>query len=169
METWHPLGVCAVVTAFNFPVAVWAWNTALALVCGDPVVWKPSEKTSAPWPARLCSTRSPPRCPRRRLDRRPSWSVGEAATALADHPDVALVSATGSTAMGAPLAPVAARFGPQPPRTGRQQRHDRHPSADLDLAPRAIVFAAAGTAGQRCTTLRRLLVHESWRSPCMGA
>jgi aldehyde dehydrogenase (NAD+) len=164
METWHPLGVCAVVTAFNFPVAVWAWNMALALVCGDPVVWKPSEKT--PLCALACQAlldqvaaempEAPPGLATVLVGGR------EVATALADHPDVALVSATGSTAMGRALAPrVAARFGRSLLELGGNNGMIVTPSADLDLALRAIVFAAAGTAGQRCTTLRRLLVHES--------
>jgi len=164
MESWHPLGVCAVITAFNFPAAVWAWNAALALVCGDAVVWKPSSRT--PLTALACQGLL--------LDAMaeagevpPGLSqvlVGPPAVglALADHPDVALLSATGSTAMGRSLAPrVAARFGRSLFELGGNNGMIVSPSADLDLALRAIVFSAAGTAGQRCTTLRRLFVHES--------
>ncbi|MGQ0521091.1 MAG: L-piperidine-6-carboxylate dehydrogenase [Actinomycetota bacterium] len=162
-EVWHPLGVCGVITSFNFPVAVWAWNAALALVCGDPVVWKPSEKT--PLTALACTA----------LVERAGAEVGvpdhlvqvvmggaEAGRRLADHPGVPLVSATGSTAMGRALAPrVAARFGRSLLELSGNNAAVVAPSADLDLAVRAVVFAAAGTAGQRCTTLRRLIVHRS--------
>jgi aldehyde dehydrogenase (NAD+) len=163
METWHPLGVVGVISAFNFPVAVWSWNTAIALVCGDAVVWKPSEKT--PLTALACAAL---------LDRAIAEKgapagvhalamggrhVGEA---LADSPLVPLVSATGSTRMGRAVGPrVAARFGRSLLELGGNNAAVVTPSADLDLAVRAIVFAAAGTAGQRCTTLRRLIVHRS--------
>jgi len=161
METWHPLGVVAVITAFNFPVAVWAWNTAIALVCGDTVVWKPSELT--PLTALACTAlldravadSAAPRAVHRLLlgDRR----VGEH---LVDAPAVALVSATGSTRMGQSVGPrVAARFGRSILELGGNNAAVVTGSADLDLAARSIVFAAAGTAGQRCTTLRRLIVH----------
>jgi aldehyde dehydrogenase (NAD+) len=164
METWHPLGPCAVITAFNFPVAVWAWNAAPALVCGDPVVWKPSERT--PLTALAC----------RALLERAAASVADVvdvpdglvqvvtggpdvAEALADHPGLPLVSATGSTRMGRALGPrVAARFGRALLELGGNNAMVVTPSADLDLAVRAIVFAAVGTAGQRCTSLRRLIV-----------
>jgi len=164
METWHPLGVCGVITAFNFPVAVWAWNTALALVCGDAVVWKPSEKT--PLTALACQAlltsvaAELPEVP-------PGLSsvlLGGSAVgaALADNPLVALLSATGSSAMGHAVAPrVAARFGRCLLELGGNNGMIVTPTADLDLALRAIVFAAAGTAGQRCTSLRRLFVNES--------
>ena len=164
METWHPLGVVGVISAFNFPVAVWSWNTALALVCGNAVIWKPSEKT--PLTALACGAL---------LDRAlarfgdaPAGlhqvliggrAVGEA---LAASPDVPLVSATGSTAMGRALAPVvAARFGRSILELGGNNAMIVTPSADLDLAVRAILFSAVGTCGQRCTSLRRLIVHES--------
>lgn len=164
METWHPLGVCGVITAFNFPVAVWAWNVTLALVCGDSVVWKPSEKT--PLTALACQAlltgvadelpEAPPGLSSVLLGGR---SVG---AALADHPQVALLSATGSSTMGRAVGPrVAARFGRCLLELGGNNGMIVTPSADLDLALRAIVFAAAGTAGQRCTSLRRLFVHES--------
>lgn len=168
METWHPLGVVGVISAFNFPVAVWSWNATLALVCGNAVVWKPSEKTpltalatqalmdkaiarfngaGGNAPAGLCAT-----------------VIGgrDAGEALADSPDVPLVSATGSTAMGRALGPrVAARFGRALLELGGNNAAIVAPSADLDLTLRGVAFAAMGTAGQRCTSLRRLIVHES--------
>ena len=162
METWHPLGVVGVISAFNFPVAVWAWNACLAYVCGDAVVWKPSEKTP------LCAEKVA------ELFARAADQFGAAPTgllevvqggrevgeALADDPRVPLVSATGSTRMGRELGPrVAARFGRSLLELGGNNAMIVAPSADLDLAERAIAFAAMGTAGQRCTTLRRLLVH----------
>lgn len=164
METWHPLGVCGVITAFNFPVAVWAWNTALALVCGDAVIWKPSEK--APLTALACQAllaavaAELPEAPAGLSSVLPGGSA--VGTALTDNPEVALLSATGSSAMGRAVAPrVAARFGRCLLELGGNNGMIVTPTADLDLALRAIVFAAAGTAGQRCTSLRRLFVHES--------
>ena len=164
METWHPLGVVGVITAFNFPVAVWAWNTAVALVCGDTVVWKPSELT--PLTALACqaligSGRRRCRGVRSGLQRLilGGREVGEQ---LVDDPRVALVSATGSVRMGQQVGPrVARRFGRALLELGGNNAAIVTPSADLDLAVRAIVFAAAGTAGQRCTSLRRLIVHRS--------
>ena len=164
METWHPLGVVGVISAFNFPVAVWAWNAALAFVCGDAVVWKPSEKT--PLCAAACAslfTRAAERfgdAPEGLLEIvQGGRGIGEA---LADDARVPLVSATGSCAMGRALAPrVAGRFGRSLLELGGNNAMIVAPSADLDLAERAIAFAAAGTAGQRCTTLRRLIVHET--------
>ncbi|MFC9892221.1 aldehyde dehydrogenase family protein [Nocardia sp. NPDC127579] len=169
METWHPLGVVGVISAFNFPVAVWAWNTALALVCGDTVVWKPSETT--PLTALACHT----------LLRRAAADVGadpevhqliqgDAAVGarLVDDERVALVSATGSVRMGQTVAPkVAARFGRCLLELGGNNAAIVTPSADLELAARGIVFAAAGTAGQRCTTLRRLIVHADVVGPLL--
>jgi aldehyde dehydrogenase (NAD+) len=164
IEQWHPLGVVGVITAFNFPVAVWAWNAALALVCGDPVIWKPSEKTPLCAAAVMALAEkalarfgdAPDgllRCVQGGRD------VGEA---LVDDPRVALLSATGSTAMGRAVGPrVAQRFGRSLLELGGNNAMIVAPSADLRLAERAILFAAAGTAGQRCTTLRRLIVHES--------
>ena len=163
METWHPLGVVGVITAFNFPVAVWAWNAAVALVCGDTVVWKPSELT--PLTALACQA----------LIERAGNDVGlsarvctliiggrEVGGQLVDDERVALVSATGSVRMGAQVGPrVAKRFGRTLLELGGNNAAIVTPSADLDLAVRAVVFAAAGTAGQRCTTLRRLIVHRS--------
>ena len=163
METWHPLGVVAVITAFNFPVAVWAWNTAVALVCGDTVVWKPSDLT--PLTAIACQA----------LIERAATDVGaprevsrlilggrQAGEVLVDDPRVALVSATGSVRMGREVGPrVAQRFGRVLLELGGNNAAIVTPSADLDLAVRGIVFSAAGTAGQRCTTLRRLIAHRS--------
>ena len=165
METWHPMGPCAVVTAFNFPVAVWSWNAALALVCGDPVIWKPSDKT--PLTAVACDA----------LFRRAAADVGapddlnqvlhggvDVGAALVAHRDVAIVSATGSTRMGRAVAPVVAeRFGRLILELGGNNAAIVAPSADVELAVRGIAFSAVGTAGQRCTSLRRLIVHESVR------
>jgi aldehyde dehydrogenase (NAD+) len=164
MEQWHPLGPVVVISAFNFPVAVWSWNAALALVCGDPVIWKPSEK--APLCAELVmqlvngAIRSFGEAPDGLVQLvQGERQVGEA---LARDRRVALVSATGSTKMGRTVGPlVAKRFGRVLLELGGNNATIVCPSADLDLAERAILFAAAGTAGQRCTTLRRLIVHES--------
>jgi aldehyde dehydrogenase (NAD+) len=162
-EVWHPMGVCGVITAFNFPVAVWAWNAALALVCGNPVVWKPSEKT----PLTALATQVIAERVITRFGDAPEGLcqvvVGgaEVGHALAASPDVAIVSATGSTAMGRKVAAtVSARFGRPILELGGNNAMIVAPSADLELALRAIVFAAVGTAGQRCTTLRRLIVHR---------
>lgn len=163
METWHPRGVVGVISAFNFPVAVWAWNTTIALVCGNSVVWKPSERT--PLTALACSAL---------LDRvlqdagAPdgthvlALTDRDAGPALVDHPLAAVISATGSERMGAEVGPrVAARFGHSILELGGNNAAIVTPSADLDLAVRGIVFAAAGTAGQRCTSLRRVIAHAS--------
>ncbi|MEU5870958.1 aldehyde dehydrogenase family protein [Glycomyces sp. NPDC047369] len=162
-ETWHPLGVVAVISAFNFPVAVYAWNAALALVCGDAVVWKPAEATylsaigaNALLAQAVKDVGAPEGVHRLVLADR---EVGQS---LVDDERVALVSATGSVRMGREIGPrVAARFGRVLLELGGNNAAIVAPSADLDLALRGIVFAAAGTAGQRCTTLRRLIVHES--------
>ena len=164
MEQWHPLGVVGVISAFNFPVAVWSWNTAVALVCGDTVVWKPSEKTP------LCAE-AVMALARRALARFGDAPAGllqivhggrEVGEALVDDHRVALLSATGSTAMGRAVGPrVAARFGRSLLELGGNNAMIVAPSADLALAERAILFAAVGTAGQRCTSLRRLIVHDS--------
>jgi aldehyde dehydrogenase (NAD+) len=168
METWHPLGVVGVISAFNFPVAVWAWNAALALVCGNAVIWKPSEK--APLSALAAQAVFARACARFAMsgaDAPKDLSqvvpgAREAGEALAASREVALVSATGSTAMGRALAPVvAARFGRALLELGGNNAAIVAPSADLDLTLRAVAFAAMGTAGQRCTTLRRLIVHDS--------
>jgi aldehyde dehydrogenase (NAD+) len=161
-ETWHPLGVVGVISAFNFPAAVWSWNTAVALVCGDTVVWKPSELTLLislacdRLLAQAAEELGAPRDVHRLLvgDR----TIGEK---VVDDPRVALISATGSTRMGREVGPrVAARFGRSLLELGGNNAAVVAPSADLDLAVQGIVFAAAGTAGQRCTTLRRLIVHR---------
>ncbi|MGY1737575.1 L-piperidine-6-carboxylate dehydrogenase [Geodermatophilus sp. SYSU D00684] len=161
METWHPLGVVGVISAFNFPVAVWSWNTALALVCGDPVVWKPSElaplsalASAALLDRAIAETGAPEGLSQVVLG---GADVGEA---LVESPGVALLSATGSTRMGRLVGPrVADRFGRSLLELGGNNAAIVTPSADLDLATRGIVFSAAGTAGQRCTTMRRLIAH----------
>ncbi len=168
METWHPLGVTGIISAFNFPVAVWAWNAALALVCGNACVWKPSEKTplsalgahalfeKAVARYRQAGNAAP--------DGLSAVILGgrEAGEALVEHPLVPLVSATGSTAMGRAAAPrLARRFARAILELGGNNAAIVCPSAGLDLALRAVAFSAMGTAGQRCTTLRRLFVHES--------
>ncbi|MBB6290026.1 MULTISPECIES: aldehyde dehydrogenase family protein [unclassified Pseudomonas] len=163
-ETWHPLGVVGVISAFNFPVAVWAWNTTLALVCGNAVIWKPSEKT--PLTALACQALFE-RVLKNFKDAPEYLSqviIGgrDAGAALVDDPRVALISATGSTRMGREVAPkVAARFARSILELGGNNAMILGPSADLDMAVRAILFSAVGTAGQRCTTLRRLIAHES--------
>ncbi|MFO1311330.1 MAG: aldehyde dehydrogenase family protein [Burkholderiales bacterium] len=164
IETWHPFGVCGVVSAFNFPVAVWAWNAALALVCGNAVVWKPSEKTPlTAWAAHALLRRTL-RDYDASFEDVAQLAVGDRETGarLVAHPAVRLVSATGSTAMGRAVGEACARqFKRTILELGGNNAAIVAPSADLDLALRAIVFAAVGTAGQRCTTLRRLFVHES--------
>lgn len=174
METWHPLGVVGVISAFNFPVAVWSWNAALALVCGNAVVWKPSEKT--PLTALACCAifARAAQAMREQGTAVPEHLVEvvlggrETGAALVDSPQVALVSATGSTRMGREVGPrVAQRFGKSLLELGGNNAVIVAPSADLKLALRGIVFAAAGTAGQRCTTTRRLIVHEAVYEPLM--
>ena len=164
-ETWHPMGTCGVITAFNFPVAPWCWNAALALVCGDPVIWKPSEKTplTALAVQKICD-----RVSEQFGDDAPEGltqvlvgerELGEALTA---HKKVALISATGSVPMGrAVAADMSKRLGRTILELGGNNAMIVAPSADLEMALRAIVFSAVGTAGQRCTTLRRLIVHEN--------
>ncbi|WP_061978692.1 aldehyde dehydrogenase family protein [Aureimonas sp. AU20] len=164
METWHPLGPVLVISAFNFPVAVWAWNAALALVCGNPVLWKPSEKTPL---TALASQAILDRALARFGDAPDGLSqvlIGgrDLGEALVEDHRVALVSATGSTRMGRQVGPkVSARFGRSILELGGNNAGVVCPSADLDMALRAIAFGAMGTAGQRCTTMRRLFVHES--------
>ncbi|MBK9740677.1 MAG: aldehyde dehydrogenase family protein [Actinobacteria bacterium] len=163
METWHPRGVVAVISAFNFPAAVWAWNTAIALVCGNTVIWKPSELT--PLTSLACSAlldRAMEECDVPADVHQLVIADREAGAALVDSPNVAVVSATGSERMGAEVGPrVAARFGHAILELGGNNAAVVAPSADMDLAVRGIVFAAAGTAGQRCTSLRRVIAHES--------
>jgi len=174
-ETWHPLGVVGVISAFNFPVAVWAWNFALAVVCGDAVVWKPSEKT--PLTALACGAIFARALAKFATSGAPAPAglseivIGTAAQGaiLVDDPRVSLVSATGSTRMGRAIAPrVAARFGRVLLELGGNNAMIVAPTADLELATRAILFSAAGTCGQRCTTLRRLIVHESIRGELLS-
>ncbi len=163
-EYWHPLGPIGVITAFNFPVAVWAWNAAIAWVCGDAVVWKPSEKTS------LCAIAC------QALVQQTIAAIAgvpsaisclviggrDAGQHLAASSRLPLVSATGSVPMGRAVAStVAQRLGRSLLELGGNNGMIVTPTADLDLAVRSIVFAAVGTCGQRCTSLRRLIVHES--------
>jgi aldehyde dehydrogenase (NAD+) len=171
MEQWHPLGPVAVITSFNFPVAVWSWNAALALVCGCPVIWKPSQKT----PLTALAVQA--------LYERAAARFGDApdglSTLLIGGPEIGellvddirlpLVSATGSTAMGRKIAPrLARRFARALLELGGNNASIVCPSANLDLALRAIAFAAIGTAGQRCTSLRRLFVHHSVYDPLIA-
>jgi len=164
METWHPLGPIGVITPFNFPVAVWCWNFAIALVCGDPVIWKPSEKTplTALAAAKLFEKAvagflgAPEHLLQLVIGGRDLVKV------LTTTPDLPLISATGSTPMGRAVAQdVAARFGRYILELSGNNAMILTSSADLELAIRAIAFSALGTTGQRCTTLRRLIVHES--------
>ena len=164
METWHPAGITAVISAFNFPVAVWSWNAALALVCGNPVIWKPSEKT----PLTALAVSAVAARAAERFGDLPEGLLAcliggsETGACLAADPRVAVLSATGSTRMGRAVAPVVARrFGKMILELGGNNAGIVTPSADLDLALRAIAFSALGTAGQRCTTMRRLFVHDS--------
>ncbi len=165
-EVWHPMGVCGIITAFNFPVAPWCWNAALALVCGDPVLWKPSEKTPL---TALATQRLVARAMARFGDAPDALSqvvIGRADVGerIATSRDVAIVSATGSTRMGTAVGTaVASRFGRCVLELGGNNAMIVAPSADQEMALRAIVFSAVGTAGQRCTSLRRLIVHEDIR------
>ncbi|HKO18312.1 MAG TPA: aldehyde dehydrogenase family protein [Acidobacteriaceae bacterium] len=164
METWHPLGVVGVISAFNFPVAVWSWNAALALVCGDSVVWKPSEKT----PLTALATHGIFERAAEKFGGVPQGLCGlllgggDVGERLVDSPLVPLVSATGSTSMGRKVAPrLASRFAQAILELGGNNAAIVCPSADIELTVRSIAFAAMGTAGQRCTTLRRLIVHDT--------
>lgn len=168
MESWHPLGVTGIISAFNFPVAVWAWNAALALVCGNSIVWKPSEKT----PLTALATHALLERAVKRFKQNGGLATEglsavllgcrEIGERLVDHPEVALVSATGSTTMGRAIGPrLAKRFARAILELGGNNAAIVAPTADLDLTLREVAFAAMGTAGQRCTTLRRLFVHES--------
>lgn len=163
MENWHPLGVVGIISAFNFPVAVWSWNSALALVTGNAIIWKPSEKT--PLTGMACQA----------ILNRALTKFGDAPKGLAqliiggadvgdaivENHDVALVSATGSTRMGRIVGPkIAARFGKSILELGGNNAMIITPSADLDMATNAAAFGAMGTAGQRCTSTRRLFVHD---------
>jgi len=163
MEQWHPLGIVGIISAFNFPVAVWAWNSALAAVCGDATVWKPSEKT--PLTAIACVKLAERVCRACGVDPAIfSLVCGDAAAGepLVADKRIALVSATGSTRMGRRVAEtVAKRLGRTLLELGGNNAIIVTPTADLKLALRGILFGAVGTAGQRCTTTRRLIVHES--------
>ena len=163
-ETWQPLGPVAVITAFNFPVAVWAWNAALALVCGDPVIWKPSDKTSlVALAVQAVFERAVARFGEDAPEGLNQVLVGgaEVGQALVRDPRIPLVSATGSTRMGKAVAvDVAGRLGRSLLELGGNNAMIVTETADLDMAVRAVAFSAVGTCGQRCTSLRRLLVHE---------
>jgi aldehyde dehydrogenase (NAD+) len=164
LEQWHPLGVVGIISAFNFPVAVWAWNSALAAVCGDTTVWKPSEKV--PLTAIACIRIAEKVCRQCGVDPAvfslvigPGSVIGEL---MAKDHRVPLVSATGSSRMGQRVGTlVAQRFGKTILELGGNNAIVVTPSADLNLARRAILFGAVGTAGQRCTTTRRIVVYES--------
>ncbi|MBB4952445.1 aldehyde dehydrogenase (NAD+) [Agrobacterium vitis] len=168
MEGWHPLGVTGIISAFNFPVAVWSWNAALAMVCGNSTVWKPSEKT----PITAIATQAIFEKALKRYNEAGGAAPANLSTLLigdraigevmVDHPKVPLVSATGSTAMGRAVGPrLAGRFARAILELGGNNAAIVAPTADLDLTLRGVAFAAMGTAGQRCTTLRRLFVHDS--------
>ncbi|NTG48144.1 aldehyde dehydrogenase family protein [Agrobacterium rhizogenes] len=168
METWHPLGPIGIISAFNFPVAVWSWNAALAMVCGNSTIWKPSEKT----PLTALATQALFEKALKRFIAEGGDAPANLSTLiiggrdlgeiLVDHPKVPLVSATGSTAMGRAVGPrLASRFARAILELGGNNAAIVSPTADLDLTLRGVAFSAMGTAGQRCTTLRRLFVHES--------
>src|SRR5438477_7753535 len=164
MEQWHPLGIIAVITAFNFPVAVWSWNAALAAVCGDATIWKPSEKTplTAVAVTKICERVC------RETGADPAiftLLIGDRKTVgqkLADDARIPLVSATGSVNMGLHVAKtVHGRLGRSIMELGGNNALIVAPSADIDMATQSIFFGAVGTAGQRCTSTRRVIVHES--------
>jgi aldehyde dehydrogenase (NAD+) len=159
MEQWHPLGPVGIITAFNFPMAVWAWNAMIALVCGDSVLWKPSEKGA------LCARAVQSLLNESDIPEGLSQVIQggrDAGMQLAESESVPLVSATGSVSMGKQVAAVVGkRLGRCLLELGGNNAAILAPSADLNLALRSIVFSAVGTAGQRCTTLRRLIVHET--------
>lgn len=164
-ENWYPLGPVGIISSFNFPVAVWAWNAALALICGDSLLWKPSEKT--PLTALACQSLLERAIARFEGDVPKDLSqviIGQASAGnvLVNHPHVALISATGSSRMGAEVGPkVGMRFGKCLLELGGNNAVIVTPSADLNLALPSIMFGAVGTAGQRCTSTRRLFVHQS--------
>jgi aldehyde dehydrogenase (NAD+) len=169
LEQWHPLGLIGVISAFNFPVAVWSWNSALAVVCGNATLWKPSEKT--PLTAIACIRIAEQVCRESGID--PAlWSLAVGGPVignlLAKDPRVPLVSATGSTRMGRTVSEtVARRLGRTLLELGGNNAVIVTQSADLRLALRGLLFGAVGTAGQRCTTTRRLIVHESVKKPLL--
>ena len=168
MESWHPLGAIGIISAFNFPVAVWSWNTALAIVCGNSTIWKPSEKT----PLTALAVQALFEKALKRYVAEGGEAPANLSTLiiggrdlgelLVDHPKVPLVSATGSTAMGRAVGPrLAGRFARAILELGGNNAAIVCPTADLDLTLRGVAFSAMGTAGQRCTSLRRLFVHEN--------
>jgi aldehyde dehydrogenase (NAD+) len=167
MEQWHPLGIVGIVTAFNFPVAVWAWNSALAAVCGDSTIWKPSSQTPL---TALATIKIAERiCRTNHVDPAIfSLVIGDGATVgerLINDARIPLVSATGSTRMGRHVGEVVSRrLGRSLLELGGNNAIIVTPTADLDLAMRAILFGAVGTAGQRCTTTRRIILHQSLRA-----
>jgi aldehyde dehydrogenase (NAD+) len=162
-EQWHPLGVVGIITAFNFPVAVWSWNALLAAICGNACIWKPSAKTP------LCALAVSALCARvlERQQAPPIFQLlldhgSEHGQRLAADTRIALLSFTGSTEVGRRVAQtVAARLGKSLLELGGNNAIIVDETADLDMAARAIVFGALGTAGQRCTTTRRVIVHRS--------
>jgi len=165
-EYWHPLGVLGLISAFNFPAAVWAWGTTVALVCGDSAIWKPSEKTPLTALAFAGLLQKAAADYEFAPDHLVQVAIGDAACGaiLADHPDVAIVSATGSVRMGQDVGVrVQRRFGRPVLELGGNNAAIVAPSADMGLALRGTIFAATGTCGQRCTTLRRLIAHEDIR------
>ncbi len=170
-EQWHPLGPVGVISAFNFPVAVWAWNALIAAVCGDTVVWKPSEETprTALAVQAIVERHSPPGVFTLLIGDVPT--IGEA---MLDDKRLPLISATGSTRMGRIVAErVGRRLGRTLLELGGNNAIIVMPDADMDLAVRGCLFAAVGTAGQRCTSLRRLFLHrdiaESFRARLIEA
>jgi aldehyde dehydrogenase (NAD+) len=172
LENWHPLGPVGIISAFNFPVAVWSWNTALAVVCGNPVIWKPSEKT--PLTALACLELFEQVAGE--FDDAPDGLVQvvlgdqQIGELMVEDPRLPLISATGSTAMGRAVGPrVAARFGRSLLELGGNNAIIVSASADLEMALRAIVFGAVGTAGQRCTSTRRLFVHTDIKAKLMSS
>ncbi|MBV8970502.1 MAG: aldehyde dehydrogenase family protein, partial [Verrucomicrobia bacterium] len=170
-EQWHPLGVVAIISAFNFPVAVWSWNAALAIICGNATIWKPSEKT--PFSALACIKIAAAICDDMGVDSALfSLLIGGATIGghlVADR-RVALVSATGSVRMGKQVAEtVSRRLGKTLLELGGNNAVIVTPSANLEMARRALVFGAVGTAGQRCTTTRRLILHRAIYEPFLGS
>jgi aldehyde dehydrogenase (NAD+) len=170
-EYWHPMGVLGLISAFNFPAAVWAWGTTVAIVCGDSAVWKPSEKTPLTALAFCGLLQKAAADYELAPDHLVQIAIGEAECGrfIADHHDIAIVSATGSVRMGQDVGVRAARrFARSILELGGNNAAIVTPSADIELALRATVFAATGTCGQRCTSLRRLIVHDSIRAEFVG-
>ena len=166
-EYWHPLGVLGLISAFNFPAAVWAWGTTVALVCGDSAIWKPSEKTPLTALAFAKLLQKVAADYEFAPDHLVQVAIGDAECGgiIADHPGISIVSATGSVRMGQDVGVrVQRRFGRPVLELGGNNAAIVAPSADIGLALRGTIFAATGTCGQRCTTLRRLIVHESIRA-----